>query len=290
MSDRPLITPTELGPRLGSVVLLDVRTGPDARAQYEAAHLPGAIFVDLDRELAQPGDPARGGRHPLPSPEAFAAQVGRWGIGPDTEVVVYDAQSGGNAASRAWWMLRSLGHARTRVLDGGYAAAVRAGLPTTAQPPVPVDLGPHPSRGWQWPLIDVAEVDVWRQDAAKRVVDARSEPRFRGDEEPIDPVAGHIPGAVNLFHLSLVGADGAMFPPATVADRIRAVLGDRPADDVAVHCGSGVTACHLILAMDHAGLGVPRLYVGSWSEWCRSDRPRAPEPSRPNTSSRSTTS
>ena len=273
MGDSPLLAPLDLRAQLGAAVLLDVRTGGDARAQYQAAHLPGAIFVDVDVDLARKtDDPARGGRHPLPSP----VQVGRWGIDSRTDVVVYDAQSGGNAAARAWWMLRSLGHARTWVLDGGYDAAVRAGVPTTAEVPAPADRGPYPGSAWQWPTIDVDTVDAWRRDASKVVIDARSPARFAGEEEPIDPIAGHIPGAVNLFHRSLLGADGMLLAPETIAARVAEVTGERAIDAVAVHCGSGVTACHLILAMDHAGLGVPRLYVGSWSEWCRSQRPREP--------------
>jgi thiosulfate/3-mercaptopyruvate sulfurtransferase len=275
----PLIRASELAARRADAVLLDVRASRDARAHYDAGHLPGAIFVDLDRDLSEkPDDPAHGGRHPLPDPASFAARVGSWGIGPDTDVILYDAQSGGNAASRAWWMLRALGHERVRVLDGGYAAALAAGLAPTTDGPRPAGRGPYPlsssGSGWRWPTLDIDEVDAWRKDPAKVVIDARSAPRFRGDEEPFDPVAGHIPGAANLFHMSLVGAEGRLLPAAELATRIRAVTGDRPIDATAVHCGSGVTACHLILAMEEAGLGVPRLYVGSWSEWCRSGRER----------------
>ncbi|MBI4953401.1 MAG: sulfurtransferase [Myxococcales bacterium] len=277
MVPAPLIDAVQLRAKLGRAVLLDVRSGADARARYDAAHLPGAIWVDLERDLsARPTDPAHGGRHPLPAATAFAELVGRWGIDPDSDVVAYDAASGANAAARAWWMLRSLGHERCAVLDGGYDAAVRAGLPTTAALPLPADRGPYPSSAWHWPTIDADAVDLWRRDPAHLVVDARSPARFRGEEELIDPVAGHIPGAANLFHLSLVDERGALLAPGAVAARVREVVGDRRIDAVAVHCGSGVTACLLVLAMVHAGLGVPRLYVGSWSEWCRANRPRGP--------------
>lgn len=274
MVNSPLVSPSELRDRGADLVLLDARAGAGARERYAAAHLVGAVFADLERDLARPADPAHGGRHPLPTAADFASQLGRWGIGPETDVVIYDDQSGANAASRAWWMLRSLGHSRVRVLDGGWPAAVAIGLPTTAEVPVVVDRGPYPSDGWRWPTIDVDEADRWRQ--AKLLIDARSPARFRGDEEPIDPIAGHIPGATNLFHASLIGGDGRFLPRDEIAARIRTVTGDRPVDEIAVHCGSGVTACHLILGMDHAGLGIPALYVGSWSEWCRSDRPREP--------------
>jgi thiosulfate/3-mercaptopyruvate sulfurtransferase len=272
----PLIHPSELASRHAGAALLDVRPGRDGRARYDAGHLPGAVFVDLDRDLSEPsGDPAHGGRHPLPAPATFAARVGRWGIGPDTDVILYDALSGGNAAARAWWMLRALGHDRVQVLDGGYDAAIAAGLVPTTDVPSPVNRGAYPAATkWRWPTIDIDGVNAWRKDATKVVIDARSAPRFRGDEEPFDPVAGHIPGAVNLHHMSLVGVDGRLLPADDLARRLRAVTGERPVDAIAVHCGSGVTACHLILAMEQAGLGVPRLYVGSWSEWCRSDRER----------------
>ena len=268
-----LVQASDLASRVGRAVLLDVRAGRDARARYDAGHLPGAIFVDLDRDLSEKShEPVRGGRHPLPDPAAFAARVGRWGIAPATDVILYDAQSGGNAAARAWWMLRSLGHERVRVLDGGYDAALRAGVAPTTEVPRPVDRGPYPRAAWRWPTIGIDDIETWRNDDAKVVIDARSASRFRGDEEPFDPVAGHIPGARNLFHMSLVAADGRFLSADELARRIRAVTDDRPADAIAVHCGSGVTACHLILAMTEAGLGVPRLYVGSWSEWCRSGR------------------
>jgi thiosulfate/3-mercaptopyruvate sulfurtransferase len=162
------------------------------------------------------------------------------------------------------------------VLDGGYQAAVRLGVATTAEVPSPRDRGPYPASAWQWPTIDIDLIDAWRRDPSKVVIDARSPARFAGQEETIDPVAGHIPGAVSLFYRSLVGANGALLAPEAIAARLREVIGERPSDAVAVHCGSGVTACHLILAMEHAGFGVPRLYVGSWSEWCRSRRPREP--------------
>lgn len=277
MAQMPFVDPFALQTKLTGSVVLDVRTGLDARVQYETGHLPGAIFVDLDQDLAEKSsDPTRGGRHPLPTPARFAARVGAWGIDPETDVIIYDAQSGGNAAARAWWMLRALGHTRVWIVDGGYTAAVETGVSPERTIPKPIERDPYPAQRWQMPLLDIDEIDAWRRDPAKVVIDARSPTRFRGDEETLDPVAGHIPGAHNLFHHSLVGADRRMLPRAALRERIAAVIGDRNSDAIAVHCGSGVTACHLAAAMEQAGLGMPYLYVGSWSEWCRSGRPREP--------------
>jgi len=263
---------------LGSVVLLDARTGPDSRASFVEGHLPSARFVDVDHDLAAHGDPAHGGRHPLPSPSELGATLGRLGIGPSDDVVVYDLASGSNAASRLWWMLRAIGHARVRVLDGSRASWERSGLVMVRDEARFEARAPYPITEYALATVDADAVDEARNDATYVVVDARSAPRFRGETEPFDPIAGHIPGAKNLFHLSLLDADGRFLEPAAVASTIGAVTSGRAIDKVIVHCGSGVTACHLILAMDYAGLGIPSLYVGSWSEWCRSDRPRATGP------------
>lgn len=270
-----IASPEWLRDHLADVVLLDARTGPGARDAYENAHLPGARFVDLETDLAAPHDPRDGGRHPLPPPERFAATLGRLGIRPSDTIVVYDLASGANAASRAWWMLRAVGHADVRVLEGNPATFETSGLAMTTEPSTFESTEPYPATAYTWPTVDVARVDAMRDDGACVVVDARSGPRFRGEVEPIDPVAGRIPGAQNVFHMDLVDANGRMRPPDEIRARLAAVVGERDAEHVAVHCGSGVTACHLILAMEHAGLRVPSLYVGSFGEWCRQDRPLA---------------
>lgn len=275
MSRSPVLRAEALLSELPGVVLLDARAGADAAATFAEAHLPGARFVDVDHDLAAHADPALGGRHPLPSPAEFGATLGRLGVGPDDEVVVYDLASGSNAASRLWWMLRAIGHTKVRVLEGTTASWARAGLVMT-NAPTTFDAKPtYPAASYSLPTVDVAAIDRLRADPRASVIDARSAPRYRGDTEPIDPVAGHIPGAVNLFHLGLVDADGLLLPASQIAEAVGEVAGGRDAGSIAVHCGSGITACHLILAMDHAGLGIPALYVGSWSEWCRQDRPIA---------------
>jgi thiosulfate/3-mercaptopyruvate sulfurtransferase len=280
----PLLAPDDLQDVLAEAVLLDVRTGPDARARYREGHLPGAHFVDLETQLAAPTDrPELGGRHPLPDAARFAEQLGRWGIGDDTRVVVYDDAGGANAAARAWWMLKAMGHEQVQVLDGGLSAARGAGVELSAEIPTEVDGPPSGARAYRLSVASLDEVDAARRDPKRRVLDARSAPRYRGEEEPIDPVAGHIPGAVNLFHGEHLGERGRFLPAAEVRAQLERALGGVPSERAVVHCGSGVTACQTLLAMAHAGLPLASLYVGSWSEWCRREKPRAtgPEPSSP---------
>ena len=274
-----LITASELKARLDSILLLDVR--PEASA-YVAGHLPGAHHADLNRHLStasDPGhDPARGGRHPLPTLARFTAQVGAWGIRPGTEVVVYDAQGGGNAAARLWWMLRALGHAQVRLLDGGLPAALAAGLTATVEQPSVAPAPPYPAAGWLLPTVDAEAVEASRQDPTQKLLDVRSAERWRGDTELFDPVAGHIPGSLNLAWNDNLEADGRFKSPESLRAQYQALLGDTPVDRLTVHCGSGVTACHSLLALEVAGLTGASLYVGSWSEWCRSGRERSPAP------------
>lgn len=266
----PIITPEELAQLLASdaeVVLLDARAGG-----YDAEHLCGAQRADLETQLSAARDeganPKHGGRHPLPPLERWSKQLGAWGIGPQTQVVIYDDQFGANAAARAWWMLRAVGHERVSVLDGGYPAAVAAGLATTSDVPVVAPRPPYPADAWQRPTVDMPRVDALRNDAAWKVLDVRSAERFRGETEPIDPVAGSIPGAVNLpFAKNL--ENGRFKSSHELCAMYEELLGDTPADHLVVHCGSGVTACHTLLALEAAGLDGAALYVGSWGEWCR---------------------
>ena len=254
-------------------LFLDARPGPDV---FAAGHIPGAVHADLDRflSLASEGaDPARGGRHPLPSPGQWAARLGAWGITPETWVVAYDDANGGSGAARLWWMLRAFGHRRAAVLDGGLQEALAAGPPAPgpALEPAP----PYPGDRWLWPTVTLEEVDFLRQDPAWKVLDVRSRPRYRGDTEPIDPVAGHIPGALNLPFTENLDPAGHFKDPATLLRIYQDFLAGTGPEHLVVHCGSGVTACHTLLALELAGLPGASLYVGSWSEWCRNPMPRA---------------
>ena len=272
----PLISASHLKARLASLLLLDAR--PDAR-DYLAGHLAGALHADLNRHLStaqDPGhDPQHGGRHPLPAPARFAAQLGSWGIRPDTDVVAYDASGGGNAAARLWWMLRALGHRRVFVLDGGLAAALHMGLPLSVLAPSPHPCRPYPADHWGFPTLEAETVERLRLDPSWKLMDVRSAERWRGDAESLDPVAGHIPGSLNLAWNDNLGPNGCFKAPEALRRQYLALLDGTPSERLTVHCGSGVTACHTLLALEAAGLPGASLYVGSWSEWCRSGRPQA---------------
>lgn len=276
MLTTPLTHATELKRLMGRVRLLDARIGRAGDETYEAAHLSGALEVSLDRDLS--GDlsrPERGGRHPLPTLGAFARTLGGWGIDPQTPVVIYDAGSGARAAARAWWMLRAVGHASVAVLDGGLAAARRAGLPIDDAVPPRVTCGPYPVPArWGAPIVTAEEVEARRGDPAWRLIDVRTNDRYRGESDPYDPRPGHIPGALGLPLAESLDADGCFLVPSELRAHFSRHLGAEvdPAR-VVVSCGSGVTACHTLLALELAGLGGGALYVGSFSEWSRQGRP-----------------
>lgn len=274
MTFGPLLTPEALRASTTPVRLLDARPGA---AGYAAGHLEGALHADLERDLStagEPGfDPARGGRHPLPAPARWADRLGAWGIGPDTAVVAYDAAGGGNAAARLWWMLRAAGHVRVAVLDGGLPAALAAGLATTTAPPLVAARPPYPVTGWGLPTADLAAVAGLVEDPAWKVLDVRSRERWRGEVEPLDPTPGRIPGTLNLPFTENLGPDGRFRPAAALREAYLGLLAGTPPARLVVHCGSGVTACHTLLALELAGLGGAALYVGSYGEWCRSGRP-----------------
>lgn len=261
-----LISASDLLHRTGSCVLLDCGfdlADPAAgRRAWQQAHLPGALHADLDRDLSGPKT-GRNGRHPLPDRNAFAATVGAWGIRPGTPVVAYDAQ-GGPYAARAWWLLRWLGHAEVAVLDGGPAAWLAVGGTLDSAEPAVTAAPPYPARAPGMPTVDAATLLAGL--AERQVVDARAAERFRGDVEPLDRVAGHIPGAINRFFKDNLGADGRFKPAPQLRAEFEALGLD--AGRTVQQCGSGVTACHNLLALAHAGLGVTTLYPGSWSEWC----------------------
>lgn len=272
----PVVTVEELADlrrRDAPVVVADVRwylDGRSGRAAFEAGHVPGAVFVDLDAVLAAPPSPTEG-RHPLPDPQVFADGLGALGVGDDTVVVAYD-DAGGAVAARLVWLLRVTGR-RAALLDGGlpaWAGPVESGR---VEPPEARTLTPRP-----WPaerLATAADLADRRPDV---VVDARAPERYRGDVEPVDARVGHVPGAVNVPTATNLDADGRFLPPDSLRSRYT-VAGVREGTDVVVYCGSGVTACHDLLAMERAGLGLGRLYPGSWSAWAADpDRPVATGP------------
>lgn len=232
---------------------------------YAAGHVPGARFAHIDTDLSGPKS-GRNGRHPLPAREEFAARLRAWGVNGDTQIVAYDAQ-GGQFAARLWWLARWLGHEAVAVLDGGWPAWLAAGGPVeTATPPpaVPGSFAPQASRV---ALRTADDVRAALSDPSQLLLDARLPERYRGEQEPIDPVAGHIPGALNRPWTQNLGADQRFKPAAALRDEYAALLRERPPAAVTHQCGSGVTACHNVLAMTVAGLPGAALYAGSWSEW-----------------------
>ena len=243
--------------------LMDAEAG---RRGYRESHLPGARYAHLDEDLSSPITPTTG-RHPLPDPAQLARKLSDWGIGPETQVVAYDDMGGMLAAARLWWLLRWLGHTTAAVLDGGFPAWQRAGLPLTTEPPTVVQ--PVAFTGQPDDRLWLTTAQVLALPAETVVLDARTATRFRGEMEPIDPVAGHIPGAINLPTEGHLTAAGHFLPHAELRAQFAAALGERSPTTVVHSCGSGVTACHNLLAMETAGLHGSRLYAGSWSEWIR---------------------
>jgi thiosulfate/3-mercaptopyruvate sulfurtransferase len=269
-----LVSTAELASHLGQWRLFDCRhdlAKPELGAeQYHQAHIPGALFASLDRDLSAPKNGSNG-RHPLPDPQAFARTLALWGMKPGDQAVCYDGGSG-SMASRLWWMLRWAGHDAVAVLDGGFAKWTKESRPVTADvpsfAPSRYDIRPRPE-------MAIEADDVFKDQ--RLLVDARAPARYRGDQEPIDPVAGRIPGARTRYNMDNLTAEGTLKPAAELRREFERVLGGRKPAEVVHYCGSGVAACHNLLAMEVAGLTGGKLYAGSWSEWIA-------DPSRPRES------
>ncbi|HJY44869.1 MAG TPA: sulfurtransferase [Propionibacteriaceae bacterium] len=273
-SDAVLISLAELAELLDSVqppVVADVRwtvNGPPGKPDFVASHIPGAVWVDLETQLT--GPPGVGGRHPLPVVAVFEQAMRDIGVRQDSLVVAYDAATS-QAAARLWWLLTDAGHRYVRVLNGGLAAWRAAGLPTVSGPGDPPPRGDFIARPGQRPQLNAVEISaLLGRPEARTLIDVRAAERYSGQHEPIDPVAGHIPGAVNLPATANLQADGRFLPPAEIA-RLYAEAGGR--EDAVLYCGSGITASHSLLALESAGL-TAAIYPGSWSDWIS-------DPSRP---------
>jgi thiosulfate/3-mercaptopyruvate sulfurtransferase len=277
MSENTLIQAEELAALLGDARLrlfdcrFDLARPSYGRNAYLDEHVPGAIYADLNADLSAPAT-ATSGRHPLPPPEAFAARLRAWGVSADSRVVAYD-DGNGAYASRLWWMLRWLGHDDVAVLDGGMRRWLQLGLPLSdaAPSPLPGNFAARPRPGMAASAADVLAAVA---SPAARVIDARAPERYRGEIEPIDRVAGHVPGARNHPFATSLDGQGRFLPRAALRDALVASLDGAAPGSAIVYCGSGVTACHVLLALEHAGLAGARLYPGSWSEW-------SSDPSRP---------
>jgi len=270
----PIISTTELAEILNdhNVVVVHAGSG-NAKEQYDKKHINGSLYVDLDKDLAtKPEDPANGGRHPLPSPEHFCSLLTNIGIANNSHVIVYDDKNGANSAARFWWMLKAIGHEKVQVLNGGFQEAERAGISMSTSEEVPMETTPYKKVGkWQLPLVEMSLVENASKSGNSTIVDVRDEARYKGLTEPIDLIAGHIPGAINIPFKTNLNEQGLFKSPEELRAKYEKAFKETSSQEVIVHCGSGVTACHTILALAYAGFDLPGLYVGSWSEWSRND-------------------
>jgi thiosulfate/3-mercaptopyruvate sulfurtransferase len=280
---KPIITATELSEIFNqeNLIILDARVGKNARENYLQNHIKGALFINFDEDLADIGENAAfGGRHPLPKVSKFAEVLQNLGISEDSHVVIYDLANGGNAAARCWWMLRAFGLEKVQVLSGGFQKAEKLGITTNSGEEYSIKTGIIAPENWLLKTSTLEEVEKEIAENSATVIDVRDAYRYRGESEPIDLVAGHIPGAINIPFSENLDENGEFLSPEILKEKYQNILADVSAPlnmtkKLIIHCGSGVTACHTILALDYAGFvtlsgaEVPNLYVGSWSEWSR---------------------
>jgi len=271
MKTLPIIQPAELlelNPE--EFVLIDASAG--SKARYDESHLSGAFYADVNTDLANIGDFAIGGRHPLPTLEQFAIVLQKFGITKNSHVIVYDDKNAANAAARFWWMLRAIGHPKVQVLNGGFNAAIEAGFTTNAALPFANKAGHYNITNWNLPLADINEVEEASKTGSQTIVDVRDANRYAGLTEPIDLIAGHIPNAINIPFTENLDENGFFLAPEILKQKYQAAFDKVTTENIIVHCGSGITACHTLLAMNYANLQIPKLYVGSWSEWSRNEK------------------
>ena len=256
-----------------NVIIVDASSGKNAKKNYEKKHLDNALYIDLNSQLAVlPNDFADGGRHPLPSIEKFAETLQQLGITNDSHVIVYDDKSGANAAARFWWMLKSIGHEKVQVLNGGIQEAEKVNFPINNNIEIPKTVEPYKFEDWKLHTAEINEVEKHSLNNNYIVIDVRENNRYRGEIEPIDLVAGHIPGAINVPFSTNLNENGQFLSPMELKVKYQTIFGNIKSENIIIHCGSGVTACHSLLAIDYAGLQIPKLYVGSWSEWSRNNK------------------
>ena len=253
-----------------NLIIIEAGSGGISRENYQKKHLPNAFYLDLNDDLAKPTkNPAAGGRHPLPDVVIFEKSLEKIGLSKDAHIIIYDDKNGANASARLWWMLRSTGFEKVQVLNGGLQAAEKLGLETTSEIPVAKNSESLKLTSWNLPTKNLEEVKTATTNSENLIIDVRENARYNGETEPIDLIAGHIPNAINLPFQNNLDDNGLFKSPEILKEDFSKVLDNKDSKDIIVHCGSGVTACHTILAMDYAGLPIPNLYVGSWSEWSR---------------------
>lgn len=256
------------------VLIFDVSNCENAKTNYETEHIEGAFFIDLNTQLADiKNDFSDGGRHPLPKIEAFAKTLTDLGISIDKHIVIYDNKNGSNAAARFWWMLKSVGHEKVQVLNGGLNQAKKENFPMRSKTEIIKKTSDsYIVNQWNLPTIEINEVESVSQNQNYLVVDVRDKERYEGKMEPIDLIAGHIPRAINIPFTENLDQNGLFLNPSKLRNKYKSLFGKIKTENIVVHCGSGVTACHTLLALDYAEMGTPKLYVGSWSEWSRNNK------------------
>lgn len=266
----PIISSSELkNLPTENLIILDARAGKDVYQNYLNKHIKEARFIDLDEDLAEIGENAAfGGRHPLPEIKKFAETLSHLGISENNHLVIYDDKNGSNAAARAWWMLKAFGFDKVQVLDGGFQNAEKEGVEFSSGEESFKKAELIQKENWTLPVSDLETVENELTNQSSTVIDVRDAYRYRGESEPIDLVAGHIPGAINIPFSENLDENGNFLSPEILREKYSKLLEGKP-ENLIIHCGSGVTACHTILALDYAGFKIPNLYVGSWSEWSR---------------------
>jgi thiosulfate/3-mercaptopyruvate sulfurtransferase len=253
------------------VMIFDVSNSKNAKSNYEAEHLEGAFFIDLNTQLADiKKDLSIGGRHPLPQIEIFARTLTDFGISKYKHIVIYDDKNGSNASARFWWMLKSVGHEKVQVLNGGLNQAKKHKFPLSSRIEITENNSEvYQINSWSLPIVEIDEVEKASKDPNYLVIDVRDRERYDGTNEPIDLIAGHIPGAINIPFTENLDKNGLFIKPSELKNKYKIKFGQVNPENIIIHCGSGVTACHTLLALAYAEIEIPKLYVGSWSEWSR---------------------
>ena len=274
MKINPLINSNEIqNLNKKHLVIVNAGSGDAAYENFLSDHLEGALYVDLNNDLAEiPKNAKNGGRHPLPSLEKFAEVLQRLGIDENSHVLIYDDKNAANSAARFWWMLKAAGIENVQVLNGGLQMAKAKGLTVNANKVEAKTAEKLSLKEWKLPQVDLNFIQKHSEDPDYLVIDVREKDRYDGKTEPIDEIAGHIPGAINIPFKENLNEDGTFKSPEILRKKYSEILGKIPSEKIAIHCGSGVTACHTLLALDYAGFKLPNLYVGSWSEWSRNEK------------------
>lgn len=256
-----------------TIILFDATNTPNAREDYLKGHLKRAHFIDINTELADIKENLKhGGRHPLPTLEQFSKVLSKFCVLPDSHIIIYDHMSGANAAARFWWMLKAVGHEKVQVLDGGIQKAIEIGFPVSSDKEKPTRKSNYTCKSWNLPINTINSVEKASNNKDNFIIDVREAVRYNGEMEPFDPIAGHIPNAHNIPFSENLNKDGFFLTQEELRKKYEPLFNEYHPNNIIVHCGSGVTACQTLLAMDFAGFDIPNLYVGSWSEWCRNNK------------------